>query len=111
DKVVIRGSSLREKINSAFKQLVDNVYTKLGYVKEHLDNERELIDLLASDNDQLLLDDSFDTEPNKLAKQAIYEFIDLQDQIQKQVRIKLIYDRFQDKPYGWKQLDIAALIA
>lgn len=35
DKMDIKGSSVKEKINSAFKQLVDNVYTKLGYVKDH----------------------------------------------------------------------------
>lgn len=111
DKMDIKGSSVREKINSAFKQLVDNVYTKLGYVKEHLENERQLIAILASDNDQLSLDDSIGTKPNELAKREVYEFIDMQDQIQKQNRVKLVYERFQDKPYGWKQLDIAGLIA
>lgn len=111
DKMDIKGSSVKEKINSAFKQLVDNVYTKLGYVKEHLENERQLIAILAADSDQLSLDDSIGTKPNELAKREVYEFIDLQDQIQKQVRVKLIYDRFEDKPYGWKQLDIAGLVA
>ncbi|WP_144533672.1 BREX system P-loop protein BrxC [Bacillus pumilus] len=111
DKMDIKGSSVREKINSAFKQLVDNVYTKLGYVKEHLENERQLIAILASDNDQLSLDDSIGTKPNELAKREVYDFIDMQDQIQKQNRVKLVYERFQNKPYGWKQLDIAGLIA
>ncbi|WP_342689521.1 BREX system P-loop protein BrxC [Bacillus pumilus] len=111
DKMDIKGSSVREKINSAFKQLVDNVYTKLGYVKEHLENERQLIAILASDNDQLSLDDSIGTKPNELAKREVYDFIDMQDQIQKQNRVKLVYERFRNKPYGWKQLDIAGLIA
>lgn len=111
DKMDIKGSSVKEKINSAFKQLVDNVYTKLGYVKEHLENERALIPILASDTDQISFDDKIGIHPNELAKREIFDFIDLQNQIQKQIRVKLIYDRFQDKPYGWKQLDIAGLIA
>ncbi|NAW44989.1 hypothetical protein FGF76_23645, partial [Salmonella sp. gx-f4] len=37
DKVEIKGATVREKINVAFTMLVDNVYTKLSYVKEHLD--------------------------------------------------------------------------
>lgn len=111
DKMDSKGSSVKEKINSAFKQLVDNVYTKLPYVKEHLENERALIPILASDTDQISFDDKIGTNPNELAKREIFDFIDLQDQIQKQIRVKLIYDRFQDKPYGWKQLDIAGLIA
>ncbi|MEK3976203.1 BREX system P-loop protein BrxC [Psychrobacillus sp. FSL K6-1267] len=111
DKMDIKGSSVKEKINYAFKHLVDNVYTKLGYVKEYLENERQLIAILGSDNDQLSLDDSIGPKPNELAKREVYEFIDMQVQIQKQVRVKLIYDRFEAKPYGWKQLDIAGLIA
>jgi len=111
DKMDIKGSSVKEKIISAFKQLVDNVYTKLGYVKEHLESERALIPILASNTDQISFDDKIGTNPNELAKREIFDFIDLQDQIQKQVRVKLLYDRFQDKPYGWKQLDIAGLIA
>lgn len=111
DKMDSKGSSVKEKINFAFKQLIDNVYFKLGYIKEHIENERQLIVILASTNDQLSLDDSIVTKPNELAKREIYEFIDMQDQAQKQNRVKLVYDRFQDKPFGWKQLDIAGLLA
>lgn len=111
DRMDVRGSTVKERINFAFKQLVDNIYTKLGYVKEHLENERALIPILAADATQISLDDTLNTNPNELAKREVYDFIDLQEQIQKQIRVKIIYDRFQDKPYGWKQLDIAGLIA
>lgn len=111
EKTDIKGSSVKEKINSAFKVLVDNVYTKLGYIKDHLISEKDLIDILNLSSDQISLDDTLQMHPNQLAKQEVYGFIDLQDQIQKQVRVKILYDRFQDKPYGWKQLDIAGIIA
>lgn len=110
-KLEVKGSSVKEKINSALKQLVDNAYTKLSYIKDHLENERQLIPILSSDNKQLSLDNEFGTNPNELAKIEVYDYISMQDQISKQNRVKLIYDRFQDKPYGWKQLDIAGLIA
>lgn len=111
DKVDIKGSTVKEKFNAAFKILVDNVYTKLGYVKEHLDNERELIAILTSDDEQITLDDTLNMNPNDLAKRELFDYISLQDEIKKQIRVKILYDRFQDKPYGWKQLDIAAMIA
>ncbi|WP_449402797.1 BREX system P-loop protein BrxC [Exiguobacterium artemiae] len=110
DKINSKGSSVKEKINFAFKQLIDNVYFKLGYIKEHIENERQLITILASTNDQLSLDNSIVKKPNELAKGAVYEFIDMQDQAQKQNYVKAIYERFQDKPFGWKQLDIAGLL-
>ncbi|WP_137744598.1 BREX system P-loop protein BrxC [Robertmurraya siralis] len=111
DKMDIKGSTVKEKMTIAFKHLVDNVYTKLGYVKEHLDNERELISILASDDQQISFDEQMIQSPNALAKSEVYEYIDLQEQLNKQVRVKLVYDRFVDKPYGWKQLDIAGLLA
>ncbi|RYM01466.1 BREX system P-loop protein BrxC [Sporolactobacillus sp. THM7-7] len=111
DKVDIKGSTVREKINAAFTLLVENVYTMLGYVKEHLENERDLISILAPNDEQLSFADTLKSDPNELAKQKVYEFISLQDDLKKQVRVKILYDRFTDKPYGWKQLDIAGLIA
>ncbi|MCI1592662.1 BREX system P-loop protein BrxC [Heyndrickxia oleronia] len=111
DKMDIKGSTVKEKMTTAFKHLVDNVYTKLGYVKEHLDNERELISILASDDQQISFDEQMIQSPNTLAKSEVYEYIDMQEQLNKQVRVKLVYDRFVDKPYGWKQLDIAGLLA
>ncbi|MEI0738840.1 hypothetical protein VQ056_23085 [Paenibacillus sp. JTLBN-2024] len=48
---------------------------------------------------------------NELAVKEVMDFISLQDSIQKQVRVKTILDRFKDKPYGWKDLDISGLIA
>lgn len=111
DKMDIKGSTVKEKMTTAFKHLVDNVYTKLGYVKEHLDNERELISILASDDQQISFDEQMIQSPNNLAKSEVYEYIDMQEQLNKQVRVKLVYDRFVDKPYGWKQLDIAGLLA
>lgn len=110
EKVEIKGSSVKEKINAAFKVLVDNVFIKLGYIQDHLDSEKDLVTLLNTDNSQLSLDDSIVAKPNQEAKREVFEFVDLQDQIKKQITVKKIYDRYQNKPYGWKPLDIAALI-
>lgn len=107
----IKGSTVKEKIQNAFSQLVENAYTKLGYIKQHLRSEQELKVDLSADDSQITFDDTLKQDPNELAKRELFDFIDLQGQINKQVRIKLLYDRFQEKPYGWKQLDIAGLIA
>ncbi len=110
DQVEIKGSTVREKMNTAFTLLVDNVYTKLSYVKEHVENERELISVLASNDEQLTLANTF-KDPNDLAMREMSEFISLQDESKKQIRVKILFDRFGDKPYGWKILDIAGVVA
>lgn len=110
EKLDVKGSTVKEKINTGFKHLVDNTYTKLGYIKDFVENERELISILSTDDQQVTFDEQL-SSPNALAKSEVMEYIDLQEQLQKQIRVKLIYDRFADKPFGWKQLDIASIIA
>lgn len=111
EKLDVKVSSLKEKINTAFKHLIDNTYTKLAYIKEFVEHERELISILSADEHQVTFDEQMNVSPNALAKSEVMEYIDLQEQLQKQIRVKLIYDRFADKPFGWKPLDIASIIA
>lgn len=110
-KSVIKGSTVKEKMNGAFRLLVDNVYTKMGYVNEHLATERDLIPILAADNDQISMDASLETDPNALAMTEMTHFITLQDSVKKQMTVKTFTDRFTDKPYGWRELDIQGIIA
>lgn len=110
DKIDVKGSSVKEKMNIALKQLVDNVYTKLGYMKQHVENEKELHSLLTHMTQQISFGETIQVHPNDLAQREVTEYIDMQDELNEQIRIKLIYDRFTSKPYGWKQFDIASLL-
>lgn len=107
----IKGSTVKEKIQNALHQLVENTFTKLGYIKDSLNSEQDLKVILSAKDNQITFDDAIKQEPNELAKRELYDFIGLQEQLNKQVRVKILYDRFTDKPYGWKQIDIARLIA
>ncbi|MFS0871072.1 MULTISPECIES: BREX system P-loop protein BrxC [Paenibacillus] len=110
NKAEIKGSTVKERINAGFLSLVENVYTKLGYVKNFLESEKNLISILRRNNEQLTIDGG-SSNANELAIKEVMDFISLQDSIQKQVRVKGLLDRFKDKPYGWKELDISGLIA
>jgi len=110
NKADIKGSTIKERINAGFQSLVENVYTKLGYIKTFLESEKELLSILRRNTEQLTIDGTT-TNANELAIKEVMDFISLQDSTQKQVRVKLLLDRFKDKPYGWKDLDIAGLIA
>ncbi|KRE50663.1 BREX system P-loop protein BrxC [Paenibacillus sp. Soil724D2] len=110
NKADIKGSLVKERINAGFLTLVENVYTKLGYVKTFLESEKELVLLLKSNTEQMTIDGT-KTNANELAVKEVMDFISLQDSIQKQIRVKMILDRFKDKPYGWKDLDISGVIA
>ena len=111
NQIDVSGSTVREKLNSAFKLLVENVYTQLNKIKEFTEHESELKAFLTSYTEQTTLDDSMFENPNEQAKQLVDEYIRLQEEVGKQVRVKPLYDRFTDVPYGWKELDIAKIIA
>ncbi|WFB59694.1 BREX system P-loop protein BrxC [Paenibacillus sp. BR1-192] len=110
NKAEIKGSTVKERVNAGFLSLVENVYTKLGYVKNFLESEKDLISILRRNNEQLTIDGG-SSNANELAVKEVMDFISLQDSIQKQIRVKTILDRYKDKPYGWKDLDISGLIA
>lgn len=110
NKADIKGSLVKERINGGFQSLVENVYTKLGYVKTFLESEKDLISILRRDTEQITIDGN-QASVNELAVKEVMDFISLQDSMQKQIRVKVLLDRFGDKPYGWKDLDTAGLIA
>ncbi|MGR5915360.1 hypothetical protein ACT7DA_30830 [Bacillus pacificus] len=56
------------------------------------------------------LDEDMGQNPNELALKEIMDFINLQDSIQKQIRVEILTSRFNEKPYGWRVLDIQRLI-
>ncbi|NBD25621.1 BREX system P-loop protein BrxC [Paenibacillus glycinis] len=110
NKAEVKGSTVKERLNAGFLTLVENVYTKLNYVKTFLDSEKDLSLILRKNYEQLTIDGA-SSNTNELAIKEVMDFISLQDNIQKQVRVKTILDRYKDKPYGWKELDISGLIA
>jgi hypothetical protein len=110
EQIDVKGSSVKEKINNALKVLVESVYTKLSYIKEFLNKPEDLLTLLSDGNEQITLDDSINYG-NELAIKEVFEFISLQDSMNKQIRVKTLHDRFSDKPYGWNHIDISGIIA
>ena len=110
-KVDIRGSSVKEKMSEALKRLVDNKYTKLSQIIEHIHNERELKDYLLESTRQTTLGDDVLASANERAKQEVYSFIRLKHEMKQQIQVKSVFDQFGNAPYGWRQLDSARLTA
>ena len=97
-----------ERINEAFNALIENLFSKLNYVKECVDTTKQLHDLLQENTTQLTLSD--DDEPNKLALQEVNSYIERLTSRKQQLTIKGITTYFSKQPYGWNELDTTALI-
>ena len=110
EKIEIKGSSAKDKINSGFNILVNSVFNKLGYIKFNLSSESEIASLLKNDVEQLGFD-AVEQYNNELAEKEIFDFICLQEDNLQQIRMKIILNRFKDAPYGWSEIDISGIVA
>src|SRR5690625_191963 len=110
-QVDIKGASAKDKINEAFKMLVENVYSELSHINQFVQDANEIRAYLRATQEQLSSDDTIIENLNTLAREAVEAFITLQNEVNEQVRVKTLYDRFTNSPYGWRELDIARIIA
>ncbi|EMA6342981.1 BREX system P-loop protein BrxC [Bacillus cytotoxicus] len=98
-----------ERINDAFKVLIDNLYNKLHYVKEFIDTPKQLNELLVDNTTQLTLTDDHE-DANKLAVKEVNDYITRLTTRNQQITVKGITTHFTKQPYGWKELDIVSFI-
>ncbi len=94
-----------ERINDAFRLLVDTLYNKLNYVKSFVDSPKELADILNAQTFQLTM---LGEDPNKLALDEMDAYIERNTARNQSTTVRSIYNLFTKAPYGWLELDIAA---
>ena len=110
EKVDIKGTSVKDKINTGFSILTNSVFNKLGYIKTNLSSESEIAIILKNNAEQLGFD-AVEQYNNELAEKEIFDFICLQEDNHQQIRMKIILNRFGDAPYGWNSIDISGVVA
>lgn len=105
----IKSSSVKDKIEAALSGLVESVYSKLGYIKRNFDSDAELLQLLSKHNSQMSLDNSF-TIYNPEAVEELDQYLRLQELKMLPTSMGDIQRRFSSIPYGWREIDIAAVV-
>ncbi len=97
-----------EKINKALQIMVEGIYTKLNYVKKFATTNSDIWDILTDDGRQIKI---VDEEVNQLALDDLNDYIGRYHDRNIRVTMKMLMDHFKAAPYGWKEIDIAALVA
>ncbi len=108
DRLDLRTRNPKEKFEQALKRLVENIYLKLGYIEDFVTTTAELQTMMTEDKAQLSL--TVDV-PNRLALEEVERFVERRDLMNRRVDMKSLLDHFKRAPYGWNELDIAALVA
>lgn len=108
EKIEIKAGGVKEKFNKILEQLVESVYSKLGYIREGAENDEDIKKILTQGGQQTMI---LGAEPNAEALREIEDYLEIQRRTNLPTSMGDIQTKFQGIPYGWREVDIAALVA
>ena len=102
----IRASSAEAKIGQALEYLVAHVYSELDLITKNADSDADIIAILLG-NEQIIPG----LEPNRDAAAKMEEYLEMQHRRNLPTSMADVQSRYQAIPYGWREIDIAAVAA
>ena len=109
ERLNLRISSVKDRIDQALSALIESVYTKLDYIRKNYDSDAELLEILSGTSKQMSFGDV--GTPNADAVKEVTEFLVRQKERALPTSMGDIQRRFGAIPYGWREIDIAAVVA
>lgn len=106
ERISERASDAKAKIENALRYLVDNLYRELNQVEVLASSETDIATILSGNAGNLQ-----GLEDNKGALVLLEEFLTIQQAKNLPSSMHDIRSRFSAIPYGWREMDIAALVA
>ena len=116
-KVVVHGEILdiktgnaKDKLDAAMNGLVESVYSKLNMVNRFVESDADILSILnGADNEALAFVGT--GANNEDALNEISQWLELQNSKLLSTSMGDVQRRYSAIPYGWREIDIAALIA
>ena len=109
EKVELKYGVAKEKLDEALKQLVDSVYTKLNLINTFCMSDADVLTILNSEPQLGGLAGMGSN--NEYALNEISQWLEERHMSHVPVSMGDLQRRYQSIPYGWKEIDIAALVA
>ena len=106
EHIEIKGGDAKNKIDQALEYLVAHVYSELSLITKFAETDADIYKILHG-TEQFLPG----TEPNRDAAVKVEQFLEIQFKKNLPTTMSDLQDRFQKKPYGWREIDIAAVVA
>ncbi len=108
EKIQVKNDTVKSKINEALEYLVSHVYHKLSLITKNADSDADIIAVLNGNADAGKI---AGFEDNRDAATVIEEYLDIQARKLLPTSIADLQSRYHAIPYGWKEIDIACVIA
>lgn len=102
----VRQARARSVIDQALEYLVSHVYSDLGLISRFAETDEHIFTILRGTEIMVL-----GTEPNRDAAAKVEEFLEVQFNMNRNTTMDDVQKRYQAKPYGWREIDIAAVVA
>lgn len=99
-------TSARKMVEECVARLVDGTYPKLSYIDTFYHSDAEIRAILNGQAQALE-----GQQPNQSAIDEVGAYLGLQSGRQLSTTMEDVQKRFAEKPYGWREQDIAAVVA
>ena len=106
ENIELKGGDAKSKIDQALEYLVSHVYSELGLITKFAESDADILKILRGD--EIMLPG---TEPNRDAAARVEKYLEMQYNQNLPTTMFDLHERFQKKPYGWREIDIAAVVA
>ncbi|KJS02126.1 MAG: hypothetical protein VR68_03640 [Peptococcaceae bacterium BRH_c4a] len=110
NKLDIKEKQPSERINDAFKALVEGIYTKQSYITKPFYTSDSLREILTAKDTQITLEGLEPTAPNHLAVTEMSDVITRSSYKNIPITMRSLIDILGKIPYGWKDMDIAGIV-
>ena len=106
EHIEIKSGDPKSKIDQALEYLVAHVYSDLDLITKNAETDADIIAVLSGSDVSLP-----GMEPNRAAASKMEEFLEMQYNKKLPTSMADVQSRYQAIPYGWKEIDIAAVAA
>ena len=106
EQIEIKGGDAKSKLDQALEYLVTHVYSELGLITKFTDTDADLYTILSGSEQAIP-----GMEPNRDAAAKVLKYLDMQYHQKLPTTMADVQSRYQAIPYGWKEIDIAAVVA
>lgn len=104
--IPIKSGDAKSKIDQALEYLVAHVYSELGLITRNVESDTEIVSILTGEEAMIP-----GAEPNRDAAAKVEEYLTVQSRMKLPTSMFDVQHRYQAIPYGWKEIDIAAVVA
>ena len=105
----MRSGTAKSKLDEAMKYLVESVYSKLNMVNQFADSDADILTILNCAPEQAGISGS--GANNEDALNEISQWLELRANNNIRVTMGDVQRKYQGIPFGWREIDIAAMIA